>query len=303
MKVWVTGGSGSLGRSVLRALNETFPQIEVLSPSHSVLALDDQKAVDSFVAFHKPTHVIHLAAQVFGIAGHMAHPADSLLMNTKIDHTIFSALLSSPPEWVYYASTVAAYGFPYISMPLDEKNWLTGLPHDSEYGYAMAKRHAFSYLELLRRQHSTNFVYGLTTNLFGTGDRFLEGRGHVVISLLEKARRAKSMNEFLEVWGSGDASRDFLSTDDAAILILEMLGKHVGVVNVASGQEIRIAEIAEEIVKQFNLSKGYRFVGVNEGITKRVCSVDTLKLEAPSVAKIKSFEKLQVEIRNFLERA
>lgn len=299
MKIWVTGGSGSLGVSLLKSLRSTHSGAQILSPNHSQLALEDSKAVHQFVSEHKPTHVIHLAAQVFGIAGHKENPAGSLLRNTVIDNSVFSALNSNPPQWVYYASTVAAYGFPYVTLPLIEEEWLNGDPHDSEYGYAMAKRHALSYLEILHKVYSTKFVYGLTTNLFGTGDRFLEGRGHVVISLLEKAALAKKENTKLEVWGSGLASRDFLSTTDASSLILDMFDTHVGVVNVASGQEITIASLAEEIVEIFELSQGSEFVGFNEGITNRVCSTKKLREYAPSLDSVDSILRLREEIEKF----
>ena len=302
MKIWVTGATGSLGGSVMSALNGHEGDFEVLSPGRLELDLENFNEVSSFVELHKPSHVIHLAAKVYGIAGHQQNPIGSLLSNTKIDCSIFSALEKNPPEWVYYASTVAAYGYPYMSMPLGEDDWLMGLPHDSEFGYAMAKRHALSYLELLHRKSDVKYVYGMTTNLFGLGDRFLDGRGHVVISLLEKAKIAKETGTPLKVWGKGEATRDFLSTSDCAQIILSLINMHAGVVNIASGSEIKISQLAHLISQAFELENDFIFTGENEGISRRVCSIDKLKSFTDKPKQINSLKQLEIEITEYAKK-
>jgi len=295
LKIWVTGGTGSLGKTLLETLDHMgFGTI--LSPSRSELDLEDHVAVRHFVQKNKPSHIFHLAAKVYGIAGHKENPFESFATNSRIDNAVFSALFDTPPEWIYYASTVAAYGYPYLSLPLEETDFLSGTPHSSEAGYAISKRFALNYLEILQKEHGTKFAYGLTTNLFGSGDRFLEGRGHVVISLLEKAKRAREEGKALEVWGTGAASRDFLSTTDASGLIVSLMDQDVGVINIASGEEITIAEIAEDIVRSFEIHQGYEFVGLNEGITNRVCSVAKLLTVSNVFEKVNSRERLREEI-------
>lgn len=299
MKIWITGASGSLGQELNLLIRSIFPEAIVLSPSRQELALDDISKVKEFVSSHKPTHVFHLAAKVFGIAGHKEEPASSLLENTLIDYSVFSALVHFPPEWIFYSSTVASYGFPYKSLPLNEKDWLNGNPHESEMGYAFSKRNGLSYLEVLQTIHKTKFVYGLSTNLFGGGDRYLEGRGHVVISLLEKATKVHGTDYPLEVWGHESSSRDFLSTRSASRIISELINKHAGVVNIASGQEIPIKEIAEEIADVFELSGGIKFVGINSGISRRVCSIEKIKQYSAFVHHVDSRKELSREIRRY----
>lgn len=296
MKIWITGGSGSLGRALISALTSQFPVAEILSPSRNELDLSRPESVLSFVESAKPTHVYHLAAKVFGIGGHTANPSSSLLENTLIDYAVFDALLSFPPDWVYYSSTVAAYGYPYSRIPLREEDWLLGAPHLSEYGYAMAKRHALSYLRILERTYNTKFVYGLTTNLFGTADRFLEGKGHVVISLLERARLSTERGTGLDVWGTGSATRDFLSVTDAAEILVELIGVNAGVLNIASGVEISIRTLAELIVDSFNIHQGLTFTGDREGITSRVCDISKLRQYSSSVQKVDSLSALKRNI-------
>ena len=299
MKIWVTGATGSLGQELVKTLGVSHPDAILLTPSRAELDLNDRVAVREYVALNHPTHVFHLAAKVFGIAGHKEQPSSSLIENTLIDYSVFSALIEFPPEWVYYSSTVAAYGYPYKNLPLNEDNWLSANPHESEMGYAFSKRHGLSYLEILHATSGTKFVYGLTTNLFGSGDRFLEGRGHVVISLLEKAAKNVDTDTPLEVWGDGTASRDFLSTKTASRLIVDLINTHAGVVNVASGDEIYIKEIALEIAKEFGLSKGIEFTGINQGITRRVCSIEKLASLVAAATKSNSKDELLQEIKAY----
>ena len=299
MKIWVTGAAGSLGYELVNTLGVSHPDAILLAPSRAELDLSDKESVREYVSLNHPTHVFHLAAKVFGIGGHKEQPSSSLIENTLIDYSVFSALIEFPPEWVYYSSTVAAYGYPYKKLPLSEDDWLSGNPHENEMGYAFSKRHGLSYLEVLQSTNGTKFVYGLTTNLFGSGDRFLEGRGHVVISLLEKAAKNVDTDTPLEVWGNGTASRDFLSTKTASRLLIDLIDTHAGVVNVASGQEIYIKEIAVEIAREFGLNKGVEFVGFNQGVTRRVCSIKKLASLIDSAHKINSKDELLQEIRAY----
>jgi GDP-L-fucose synthase len=301
VKIWVTGGNGSLGQSLRESLHLNGYS-SLLIPSRDELDLRNLKDVHDFVAKHQPTHVFHLAAKVFGIAGHKEKPEQSLLENSLIDNAVFASLFAFPPKWVYYASTVAAYGYPYHSLPLDEEDFLLGTPHESEFGYAASKRFALNYLKLLKEKNRTSFVYGLSTNLFGSGDRFLEGRGHVVISLLEKAKICRAEKSELAVWGNGTASRDFLSTTDAANILISLIDVDAGVVNIASGQEIFISEIVQNIVQEFDLKAGFKFIGINEGITNRVCSTVKLASLSDAFLAVDSRKRLIEEIRHYALR-
>lgn len=295
----MTGASGSLGEQLVARLREVFPESELLIPNRSTLDLLNSTEVEDFVRIHNPSHVYHLAALVYGISGHLEYPEKSLIVNTALDNTIFSALFKFPPKWIYYASTVASYGYPYVAKTLIEEDWLIGIPHASEYGYAMAKRHAKSYLDILHQELGVDFVYGLATNLFGSGDRFLSGRGHVVISLLKKGLIANQRGTALEVWGTENSSRDFLATIDAARLLVDLIDNHTDVLNIASGQEIFISELAEEITRTLNIGQGYKFTGENEGITRRVCSIEKLNTFTTIPKEIDSRSLLQRTISEF----
>ena len=120
-----------------------------------------------------------------------------------------------------------------------------------------------------------------------------------MVSLLKKGLVANQKNTTLEVWGNQSSSRDFLATKDAAALLVELIDKHTDVVNIASGQEILISELAEEITRILGIKHGYSFTGENEGIPKRVCSIEKLTTYSPRIKQVDSKSLLQHTIANF----
>jgi GDP-L-fucose synthase len=299
MKILVTGASGSLGGELVKTLKLRVPGAEILTPLRSEVDLSDTVNCHRYLEYVKPTHVYHLAGTVYGIHGNKVHPEKAILDNSLIDYSLFSGLFKFPPKWIFYASTVATYGFPFHKKALHENDWLIGDPHESEFGYAMAKRHARSYLEVIHKVFGTEFSYGLLTNLFGTGDRYMNGKGHVIVSLLHKGAEAAKQDKQLEVWGNEESSRDFLSTRDAAELLADLLGIHTGVVNIASGQEVLISEIVDHVVSKYKVFKGYRFIGENSGIQSRVSSIELIRNFTSRVDEIDSRKRIANFIINY----
>jgi GDP-L-fucose synthase len=293
VRIWLTGANGSLGSEVLKEIQSRFHTSKVFYTNSKEIDLLDLDAVNDYVKKIKPTHVIHLAAKVFGIAGHQEHPDLSYNINSKIDSNLFRALENNPPEWIFYASTVAAYGYPYAELPLKEEHLLDGSPHLSELGYSLAKREAIKLLEEISKRHQTKFTYGCLTNLYGNEDRNMNGKGHVIVSLIEKAKLAAKNKQKLEVWGSGKASRDFLSTEDAAMIICELFDKDTGVINIATGQEITIEFIAQTLVNALFLEQGYEFTGYMEGLPNRFCNIEKLMKYSKHVLKLDANDRLR----------
>jgi GDP-L-fucose synthase len=292
MRLWITGGTGSLGSSLVSEFLTRFPSAEILAPARRDLDLLDANQVSRFVNEFKPTHIIHLAAKVFGIQGHLNFPMESIIQNTQIDLSIFTAVKDSPPEWFFYASTVAAYGFPYEKVPLSEEDFALRPPHQSEFGYAQSKRFALHLLEILKNQSGTKFVYGLMTNMFGEKDRFLEGNGHVLISLAEKAKLSKIQDKRLEIWGSEKMTRDFLSTGSASRIIAEIVDLDLGILNIGSGRETNIEDIAKLIASIFELDQGYYFTGDKVGVLNRVSDTRKLQDFSPTSRTIDTLQEI-----------
>ena len=144
----------------------------------------------------------------------------------------------------------------------------------------MAKRHAYAYLKVLSQQ-GVDCIYGLFTNLYGKHDTYNEVTAHVIPSLIYKALRASDQNpKSLNVWGNGEASRDFLYVKDAARAVIHLLifsEKEFETYNIASGIELKISDIAELLKEMLNLENVYYDASQPVGIRHRSVDVDKLK--------------------------
>jgi GDP-L-fucose synthase len=277
--VLVTGARGVLGSYTRLLLSGMHPK-RLLTPSREELDLLSTSSTHSYIEEHRPDIVIHLAATVYGLGGNLANPLNALTCNTVIDNNLFRALDHYPAKHIFFASTVA--GYPCSSgnsaLGLREDDFFTGFPHEGEYGYAMAKRHAYSYLQLLKKVHGTSFNYGIFTNLYGRYDRFDTSGGHVLPSLVAKARVARVEERPLTVWGNPESTRDFMHAADAAGAILHLitLNRDLSIVNISTGKETAIGEIAKIIADENGLDSITYDPGSPVGISRRV--VDNSRL-------------------------
>lgn len=250
MKLLVTGSGGLLG-SAIRSQSDT--QYEVLAPTHAELDLEDPVRVHEYINLHKPNLCIHSAAQVYGLGGHKLHPNKALLVNSRIDLNLIASFNEIGLEHFVYIGTVASYGYPYKTLPLLESDFFQGVPHPGEYGYSMAKRFGYDLANSLKL-NGTTVSYAVMTNLFGPNDNFNEKTGHVIPSLISRAVKAQDHESKLEVWGSEGDSRDFLFSEIAATRVIQILNsRYEGLINVGSGVEKRVFEVAELISKHLNL--------------------------------------------------
>lgn len=280
--ILVTGATGLLGRSLVRHL-ENKGVIPLLTPSRAELDLTDRSSVIEYFEKHKPQTVYHLAALVFGLGGNSKNQLRSLSENGMVNDNLFMACAAYPPKHMFFAGTVAAYPYPYKTMPLIEDEFFDGLPHRGEFGYAMAKRNAYGYLEILSEETEMKFTYGILTNLYGPGDRFDIENGHVVPSLIAKAYNASHSGLALNVWGDGSATRDFMFIEDAASAISHCIdaqensGKSNGLVNISSGEEVSIGYLAQCVATQFEGLKLEFDTSGAVGVPKRVIDNSRLK--------------------------
>ncbi|OIV47509.1 GDP-fucose synthetase [Sodalis sp. TME1] len=246
-KILITGANGVLGHGLRHALQERGYR-HLLCPNRQELNALDTQQVDDFFSYHRPHYVFHLASLVFGLLGNMENQLNAIATNTLINQQLFLACQRYPVRKIFFASTVAGYGYPYQSLPLTEPYFFSGAPHAGEYGYAMAKRHALGYLEILRREYDIDYCYGIFTNLFGPYDRFDIHCGHVIPSLIEKAAASvQRQDRCLHVWGRPETSRDFMFSEEAGAAALHAFLHGSGMVNIASGCESTLAQVVAAI--------------------------------------------------------
>jgi GDP-L-fucose synthase len=164
---------------------------------------------------------------------------DNVRMNTNV---VEAARLAGARKIVAMGS--AAIYSDIVPLPMREEDVWAGPPHASEAGYAHAKRGMLAQLEAYRDQFGLDFAYCISTNLFGPHDRFDEAYGHVLPSLVSKFHRAAQEGSAPVVWGSGEPRRDFLYAADAASAMRLIGERFTGAINLASGMEVSIREVA-----------------------------------------------------------
>jgi GDP-L-fucose synthase len=254
MKFWsdkrviVTGGSGFLGSYVVEHLQDRgCPQIIV--PRSSDYDLRDQDDVIRLYENNPADIVLHLAASVGGIGANRAHPGsffyDNLMMGVQLmEH----ARRFEIPKFVA-VGTICAYP-KFTPVPFREEDLWTGYPEETNAPYGLAKKMLLVQSEAYRQEYGYNSIYLLPVNLYGPRDNFDLETSHVIPAMIRKCIAARdSGQEAVTLWGDGSPTREFLYAEDAAEGILLAAEHHNASepVNLGSGHEVSIRELAEEI--------------------------------------------------------
>jgi GDP-L-fucose synthase len=252
MRILVTGSRGLLGSAICELARDKF---DVLEPSRQELDLSDFELTLRYIENKRPDAVIHTAAAVFGLGGHKLHPNRALLANSRIDINLVSALHEFPVSKFIYVGTVASYGYPYVGNRLNEKDFFSGVPHSSEYGYAMAKRFGFDLTKSLC-EIGADINYVSMTNLFGPHDNFNSQTGHVIPSLISRAVNSSQEKSVLKVWGKPTDTRDFMYSYKAARRILQLLSTNdLDLINIGSGIERSISMVVDTICDKLGIKE------------------------------------------------
>ncbi len=247
--VVVTGGNGFLGRVVVRLLAERGAN--VVAPTHDAFDLTIPRAADAMLAAYEPTHVIHLAARVGGIGYNQVAPAPLYFDNLMMGTHIIEAARAAGIEKTVLLGTVCSYP-KFTPVPFKEESFWDGYPEETNAPYGIAKKAHLVHAQVNAAQYGQKFAYLIPTNLYGPGDKFHPAVSHVIPALIKKCIEAKETNaEFIDVWGTGSASREYLYVEDAAAAIVRAAEMHEGIepINLGSDREITIRETAETIAE------------------------------------------------------
>ena len=249
--VSVTGGNGFLGKHLIRLLSQKNPK-KISIVDHKDYDLVNNNDVIRFYKDQKPNLVFHLAATVGGIDVNQRNPGkffyDNAMMNLQVIHNAYV----SNVEKIISIGTVSVYP-KNAPVPFLEENIWNGYPESTNAPYGIAKRimhtHSLSY----RKQYDFNSIMVILTNLYGPDDNFKKDTSHVIAALIRRFFEAKKNNaEEVVVWGNGNATRDFCYIEDVASGIISAAENYDESmpINLASGKEITIKEIAEIIKKE-----------------------------------------------------
>jgi len=249
-RVMVTGGAGFLGTAVVRRLEEEGAT-EVFVPHVESYDLRKLPDIDRALADGKPDLVIHLAAVVGGIGANRANPGrffyDNAIMGIQL---IEAARLAGVAKFLT-VGTVCAYP-KFTPVPFHEDELWNGYPEETNAPYGLAKKMLLVQGQAYRDQYGFNAIYLLPVNLYGPGDNFDPESSHVIPALIKKCVDAREAGDaFIEAWGTGAASREFLYVEDAARGLVLAAERYDGrePVNLGVGSEITIRDLLELIVR------------------------------------------------------
>ena len=243
-KIYVAGHRGMVGSACVRAL-EAAGFNHVVTRTHSELDLLDPSAVRAFYAAEKPDVAIIAAARVGGIGANSAANSLFLYENEMIAmNTIWAAAEAGVKRLLFLGSTCI---YPRMApQPIPESALLTSELEKTNEGYALAKISGLKLCEFLRRERGLVYHSLMPTNLYGPGDNYDIVHGHVLPTLI---RKFETMKDVVPLWGTGSAIREFLHVDDlaSACLFALQLENPPDLMNVGSGEEVTIRELAEAV--------------------------------------------------------
>jgi len=249
-RVTVTGGAGFLGRFVTEKL-KAFDGVELFVPRSREYNLIEKSDIIRMLNDSQPDLVIHLAAVVGGIGHNQKNPGkffyDNLMMGVQL---IEQSRLHGVKKFVA-TGTVCAYP-KFTPVPFKEDNLWNGYPEETNAPYGLAKKMMLVQSQAYRDQYGFNSIFILPANLYGPGDNFDLETSHVIPALIRKCVEARRRGaDFIEVWGSGSASREFLYGEDCAegIVKAAALFNEREPVNLGNGREVVIKDLVEIIAR------------------------------------------------------
>ena len=247
-KVTVTGGAGFLGQYVVNELAARGCQ-DIFIPRSQEYNLVDGGAVKRLYQDARPDIVIHLAAVVGGIGANSQNPGKFFYDNLMMGVQMMEQGRIGGLEKFVALGTVCAYP-KFTPVPFKENDLWNGYPEETNAPYGLAKKMLLVQSQAYRQQYGFNSIFLLPANLYGPNDNFDPVSSHVIPALIKKVFDAKEKGEpFITVWGTGQATREFLYVEDAAEGVLLATERYDSSepVNLGASFEISIGELAELI--------------------------------------------------------
>jgi GDP-L-fucose synthase len=259
-KIYVAGHRGMVGSAMLRRL-EKAGYHNLLTSTSQELDLRNQAAVAEFFAAEKPEYVVLAAAKVGGIHANNLYRAEFLYDNLLIEaNVIHQSYVQGVKKLLFLGSSCI---YPKMApQPLQEDALLTGPLEETNEPYAIAKIAGIKLCDAYRSQYGCNFISAMPTNLYGPHDNYDLKNSHVLPALIRKFHEAKlSGAPEVEVWGSGTPRREFLHADDLADACFYLLQNYnePGLVNIGTGEDLSIRELAELVQRIVGYEGAIRF--------------------------------------------
>jgi GDP-L-fucose synthase len=244
-----------VGSAIVRALTQRGYQ-NIVTRTHAELDLTEQAQVREFFESEKIDEVYLAAARVGGIHANNTYPAEFIYQNMMMEANVIHQACRSGVKKLLFLGSSCIY--PRMAQqPIEEQFLLTGLLEPTNEPYAIAKIAGIKLCESYNRQYGTDYRSVMPTNLYGPGDNYHPENSHVLPALIRRFHEARvNAADHVVIWGTGTPRREFLHVDDMADACLHVMALDRSVydanttpmlshINVGSGEEITIREVAE----------------------------------------------------------
>ena len=303
-KIFIAGHRGLVGSALVRAFQAERPEYRLLLRTRQELDLLDTPKVQELFLSEKPDYVVFAAAKVGGIIANSHYPADFIYDNLQIQNNVIHAAYKTGVKKLLFLGSSCIY--PKLApQPLKEEYLLSGPLEPTNEWYAVAKIAGIKLCQALRRQYGCHFISAMPTNLYGANDNYDLKSSHVLPALVRKFHEAKIANTSnVTCWGTGSPQREFLHVDDlaaACVFLLENYDEE-DIINVGSGSEVTIRELAELVSKVVGFEGGIEWDNSKPDGTPRKL-LDTSRLNQLGwTPNIKLEEGIRQTYREYVEQ-
>ena len=263
--IYVAGHRGMVGSAIIRYLEEQSSDNNIITKTRSELDLTSQSEVADFFSKHRVNQVYLAAAKVGGIHANNVYPAEFIYENLMIEANIIHQAYESGVKKLLFLGSSCIYP-KLANQPMPESALLTGELESTNEPYAVAKIAGIKLCESYNRQYGVDYRSVMPTNLYGPNDNFHPENSHVVPALIRRFHEAKINSiDKVVIWGSGSPMRDFLYVDDmasASVFVMNLSPEEydqnteamLSHINVGSGRDCSIKELAETVAQVVNFS-------------------------------------------------
>jgi len=278
MRIYIAGINGMVGSAIAEEAKKQGH--EVLGKSSKELDLTDRSAVFAELTATKPDALVIAAAKVGGIGANSNFPVDFLSVNLQIQTNLLDAAHAADIEKVLFLGSSCIYP-KFAPQPIPESALLTGALEPTNEPYAIAKIAGLKLVEAYRKQFAHKWISAMPTNLYGPHDNFDLESAHVLPALIHRFHDAKvkSLPE-VAIWGDGTPLREFLHVQDLALASFALLDKYDSsvAINVGSGEEVTIFELAQKIAQVVGFEGTIKFdISKPNGTPRKLLDTSSLK--------------------------
>lgn len=303
MNILITGGTGFLGNNIQKKWLDCFPHCNcyVMSSRND---LRNFQNCERMLHSYKPDVVIHAAGSVGGIGANKENPGKFMYDNLAMGLNMIEATRQYGDIRFIMLGTVCSYP-KFAEVPFQEKELWDGRPEETNAPYGIAKKTLMELVINYHKQYGFRGVNLIPVNMYGPYDNFDLETSHVIPALISKFVNAVNNGERdVTLWGTGNASREFLFVEDCVEAISLAVKSDVGPepINIGTGNEITIKELARVIASMVGYNGDIWFDSSKpDGQPRRCLDTSVAKEKLGFVASTDLYKGLKKTLKWYLE--